>query len=156
MRLIHFFGVGLLILLVGCASPSPSLLSPSDEVGVPFSPYVCVEQSCVFVEVADTPAERELGLMNRSKLAQDAGMLFVFDEAEIHSFWMKNTLIPLDALWISSENKVVDILLMTPCVEDPCPVYTPSGPFQYVLEVNGGWAKDHHVQIGDTVFIFTE
>jgi uncharacterized membrane protein (UPF0127 family) len=108
------------------------------------------------VEVAQTPEERELGLMNRSDLDKDSGMLFVFDESGVYPFWMKNTLIPLDAIWISSEYKVVDIQSMVPCPGDPCTIYAPRGEASYVLEVNSGWANTHHIQVGDSVSLFKD
>ena len=88
------------------------------------------------VELALTPAEQERGLMFRQSLGADEGMLFVFDRQFVHTFWMKNTLIPLDMLFIDSDRRIVGI------VENAEP-QTLSGrsvglPSQYVLEIGGG------------------
>ncbi len=136
-------------LFSGCLSPSSESPFPSDSSS---SPRVCFDSSCVVVEVADTSIARETGLMGRTFLPDDAGMLFVFDSSEAHAFWMKNTLIPLDAIWIQ-DGIVVDIQTMTPCDADPCPVYAPRGNAQLVLEVNAGWSAAHNVSVGDRVGI---
>ncbi len=98
------------------------------------------------VEIANTDLKRQKGLMNREKLESGTGMLFIFDTEDTHTFWMKNTLIPLDIAWISSDNQVVDIQTMTPCEKDPCALYKSKAPAQFVLEVNQGELK---ATIGD-------
>lgn len=143
-----------LVFFLGCVSPASndSIYSPQ----MPSErPRVCVGEKCVFVELATTQEQRELGLMNRSHLGEDIGMLFIFDELNIYPFWMKNTLIPLDAIWFG-EKGVVDIQTMVPCPSDPCPIYTPSGPALYVLEVNAGWAEKNNIQIGDSVHVIID
>jgi len=99
---------------------------------------VCVSDRCIDVEIVDEEQERRQWLMNRSSLPSQSGMLFVFDEEAIYPFWMKNTLIPLDMIWIDKNWKVVDIKTAQPCREDPCPSYTPSWSWLYVLELNAG------------------
>ena len=147
MRMIFSaLGIFSILLLLGCTSP-PSESSPVAPVGIPL-PSICVGDACVVVEVDDSPSERQVGLMNRAYLPEDAGMLFVFEDAGIHSFWMKNTKIPLDILWITDTWHVVEIQSMLPCVEDPCPVYTPAFPAKYALEVNKGWAEKNGIGPG--------
>jgi uncharacterized membrane protein (UPF0127 family) len=68
-------------------------------------------------------------------------MLFIFEEERIYPFWMKNTLIPLDMIWIDKNGKIIDIQIAEPCTQDPCRSYTPSGSGLYVLELNAGRAK---------------
>jgi uncharacterized protein len=102
----------------------------------------------VRLEVARTPAARERGLMDRPALAQDAGMLFVFASAERHGFWMKNTLIPLDMLFLSDGGRVVAVVERKPLTLD---VTDGDVDSRYVLEVNGGWARAHGVAKGDQV-----
>jgi uncharacterized membrane protein (UPF0127 family) len=103
----------------------------------------------VTVEVVDTPAKRNLGLMYRKDLEPSAGMLFVFDETAEHSFWMKNTPLPLDMIFIDEQRKIVGI------VRDTVPYTTTSrsvgAPSRYVLEVHGGFAARHDVQTGAVV-----
>jgi len=101
------------------------------------------------LEIANTSASRERGLMYRTSLPEDGGMLFVFPEQSEQSFWMKNTLIPLDMLFIDRDGHIVGIHPdAVPLSEAPISVGKPS---TYVLEVNGGWAARHGVRPGDTV-----
>ncbi len=80
----------------------------------------------------------------------DSGMLFVFDREDIYPFWMKNTLISLDIVWMNSYRQVVYISKNTPsCVTEICPDINPSGNAKYVLEVNGGVADKISLKIGD-------
>ncbi len=102
---------------------------------------VCFSEKCFDVEVADSSAEREQGLMNRESLAENSGMLFVFDSEGKHSFWMKDTLIALDMIWINSDMEVVDVQGADPCVTEECEVYTPASEALYVLEINYGVAE---------------
>jgi uncharacterized protein len=134
------------LLAMGCA---PNKAEPGTT-----APRVVVETAAggkhaVRVEIARTDPERARGLMNRASLAEDAGMLFLFDESEEHGFWMKNTLIPLDMIFIDEEGRVVGIVERAePRSERSRTVGRPS---RYVLEVNGGWSKAHGVAAGDRV-----
>jgi len=95
----------------------------------------------VTAELAATDEERQRGLMFREKLLPDQGMLFVFEEEGLYSFWMKNTLISLDMLWINKDRRIVHIARNVPsCKEDPCPSYSPERPGLYVLELAAGAA----------------
>ena len=124
--------------LAGCRDRGP--------VAVIRGPGGAVEVS---LEVAATPAERERGLMYRTSLADGRGMLFVFDEDRNHSFWMKNTLIPLDMLFIARDGTVVGIHAnATPQSTADIAVGMPS---RYVLEVPGGWAARHGISAGARV-----
>ena len=103
----------------------------------------------VVVEVARTDEERRRGLMYRQNLAPDAGMLFLFEEDEIHSFWMKNTLIPLDMIFIRKDGTVAGV------VESAEPKTltgrTVGKQSRHVLEVNGGFARAHGIGEGTRV-----
>jgi len=124
--------------LAGCRDRGP--------VAVIRGPGAAVEVS---LEVAATPAERERGLMYRTSLAEGRGMLFVFDADGNQSFWMKNTLIPLDLLFIARDGTVVGIHAnATPLSTANIAVGKPS---RYVLEVPGGWAARHGVAAGAQV-----
>ena len=115
---------------------------------------VCFNESCFDVEIADTPEERATGLMHREALDQDKGMLFIFEDSGVFPFWMKNTLIPLDIIWISQDNNVVYISKATrPCLANPCPPVNPGKVALYVLEVNGGISDKIGIGIGDMVTI---
>jgi uncharacterized membrane protein (UPF0127 family) len=103
----------------------------------------------VQVELARTDEERARGLMNRRELAPEAGMLFLFAESEERAFWMKNTLLPLDMLFIDDGGRVVGLIERAePLTTSP---RDPGVPSRYVLEVNGGWAARHGVRPGDRV-----
>ena len=93
----------------------------------------------IFAEVADTNHLREQGLMNRDHLPRDRGMLFVFEHEQIWAFWMKNTLIPLDVLWLDAEGRIVDVAEgMQPCETTPCPLYHPNHGSSFALEIAAG------------------
>jgi uncharacterized membrane protein (UPF0127 family) len=98
------------------------------------------------VEIADTPAERETGLIGRSASAADSGMLFVFDQDQPLSFWMKDTLIPLSIAFINSEGLIVDIQDMQPLDETP---HDSAAPAKYALEVNQEFFAANGIQVGD-------
>ena len=99
------------------------------------------------IEIAANEEERRVGLMNRSSMPADHGMLFVFDKTQPVAFWMKNTLIPLDMLFIDESGTVKSIKTnATPLSLTPIP----SGePVRYVLELNGGAAARYDAKIGD-------
>ena len=101
------------------------------------------------VEIADTPAKREMGLQYRRELAEDQGMLFLFPAEETLTFWMKNTPIPLDIIFIGSDLKIVGI------VRDAVPFSTTTRsvgvPSRFVLEIKGGLAKQKGIEVGAAV-----
>jgi uncharacterized protein len=103
----------------------------------------------VHLEVADTAAEREHGLMGRRELAGNSGMAFVFPEDTTAPFWMKDTLIPLSIAFYDDAGRIVRILDMQPCRRDPCPLYKPHVPYRGALEVNLGAFRKWGVQVGD-------
>lgn len=102
----------------------------------------------VVAEIAATDESREHGLMFRTSLAEDAGMLFVFPYLDIQGFWMKNTLIPLDMIWLNERKEIVYFVTADPCKKDPCGSYQPMQKALYVLEVQGGFVKKHNLSLG--------
>ena len=101
------------------------------------------------VEVADTPAKREMGLQYRRDLATDRGMIFLFPNESQQAFWMKNTPIPLDMIFINRDRKIVGIVEQaTPFTLDSRSV---NGASQYVLEINGGLSRKYGFMRGDSV-----
>ncbi len=115
---------------------------------------VFVKDTPFRVEIADTPEKHALGLMHRRALKSDYGMLFIFADEEVRSFWMKNTLIPLDMIFINGDRQVVDLIhSVPPCPGDPCPSYTSAYPARFVLEVAGGTAKKLKLEPGDKIFV---
>jgi uncharacterized membrane protein (UPF0127 family) len=113
---------------------------------------VCHLDNCVTVEVVSKQADLERGLMFRTSMDQDKGMLFVFAQDDKYSFWMKNMHFSLDMLWISLDGHIVYIGQDIPaCSTDPCPVYTPDQMARYVLELNSGFTALHHWKVGDSL-----
>jgi uncharacterized membrane protein (UPF0127 family) len=104
----------------------------------------------ITAELAVTDEERQRGLMFRETLLPDQGMLFVFETEDFYSFWMKNTLIPLDLLWLDKDRRIVHIARnVPPCKADPCPSYPPDRPGLYVLELAAGSADRLGLKIFD-------
>lgn len=99
------------------------------------------------VEVATTPAQLEQGLMFRQSLAPDSGMIFDFKTPTPASMWMKNTLIPLDMLFLDNSGRIIDI--HERAVPQSLDTIAASGPTRYVIEVNGGTAERLGIKIGD-------
>jgi uncharacterized membrane protein (UPF0127 family) len=102
-------------------------------------------------EAADTPAEREHGLMGRTSLAPDKGMVFLYEGFTDGSFWMKDTLIPLSIAFWDEDGRIVGIQDMDPCTADPCPTYGSPEPYVGALEVNQGFFAEHGVVVGDRI-----
>lgn len=102
----------------------------------------------VRVEIADDEEERAKGLMDRTSLGEDRGMLFVFPDEQVRSFWMRDTLIPLSIAYMDSDGRIVDIQDMEPRDDDP-PQYVSAEPAQYALEVNQGFFEERGVEVGD-------
>ncbi len=104
---------------------------------------------------ADDEKERQIGLSNRKSLPKNEGMIFVFPKKDKYSFWMKNTLIPLDMIFIN-DGKIVYIVNNAPAQTDKSgsiPVYTTPVDANYVLEINGGISEKNKFKIGDTVIL---
>ncbi len=110
------------------------------------TPNVVFDNVSFDVEIAQTPEERSKGLMFREFMPENHGMLFAFDDDVPRSFWMKNTLIPLDIIFLDGNMTVVDVKNAVPCVEDPCSTYSAHG--KYVLEINAGLAEKYGIKSG--------
>lgn len=99
-------------------------------------------------EVASTPAQLSRGLMYRRKVGTDAGMLFVYEQEETLSFWMKNTFVPLSIAFIDADHRIVDVQDMAPQTTSP---HRSAARARYALEVNRGWFERHGVGVGAKV-----
>ncbi|MFH1849487.1 MAG: DUF192 domain-containing protein [archaeon] len=110
----------MLLLLASCAAPD----------------HIELGNRVISIERAVTAQEQARGLMYRTQLCENCGMLFVFDSPQIQSFWMKNTSIPLDIIFLDSEMRAVRIHHAAPCESDPCKTYSSGQSVRYALEVN--------------------
>lgn len=144
-------GLGVfLFLLAGCAvkrkyAPE-GLKQPQAEV--------CFHNHCFKVGLAATPEQRARGLMFKRDLPYQEGMLFLFDKEDRHSFWMKNTFVPLDIIWIDKDKRIVFIKKNAqPCLQDLCPSISPDRNAMYVLELNSGVSDAIGLRAADKVTI---
>ncbi|HEX7324595.1 MAG TPA: DUF192 domain-containing protein [Rhodanobacteraceae bacterium] len=145
MRTFAVLGASLCALALACTAGTAAAATAST------SPSVTIADHTFDVEVATTMAEREHGLMDRTSMPANHGMLFVFSQAEPLTFWMKNTLIPLDMLFFNSQRRIVSIQAdAVPCKADPCKLYPSNVPARYVLELNAGTAAKLGLRVGDT------
>ena len=124
-----------------------------NDVELGFDDSVCFENVCFNVRVAESGAERARGLMYEDFLPEKYGMLFVFEDVGNHSFWMKNTYITLDMIWIDEDFRVVDIKTVEPCVSYRCESFFASSDSKFVLEIGGGLSSVYGISVGDIVSI---
>ena len=96
-------------------------------------------------QVAQTPAQRQIGLMHRREMPQHEGMLFVFEQPATQCFWMKNTLLPLTAAFIADDGTIVNLADMKPQTEDS---HCSAKPVRFVLEMNQGWFGKKNLKAG--------
>jgi uncharacterized membrane protein (UPF0127 family) len=112
-----------------------------------------INETKLMVEIADNQQKRITGLMFRKSIPDDYGMLFIFEDEDIQSMWMKNTLINLDLIFINKDKQIVDMHLdVPPCKSDPCPSYIGKYPAKYVLELKGGIALKIGLKQGDRLY----
>ncbi|MFH1326112.1 MAG: DUF192 domain-containing protein [Candidatus Falkowbacteria bacterium] len=136
------------IILSGCANNSS--VKGIETSAITDIQKVCWQETCFKVELAVTSAEKSRGLMYRERLAENSGMLFIFERPDIYPFWMKNTLIPLDIIWLNEQREIVFIKhAALPCQVDVCPNIIPAKSASYVLELNAGVAESIGLKIGD-------
>lgn len=146
MRPVHWLFPPILAAALACSACAAEPAVP------PGTPSVTLRGHAFSVEVAATPAEQEQGLMNRTSMPADHGMLFVFPDAAPVTFWMKNTLIPLDMLFFNTAHRLVTMKTnVPPCKADPCREYPSGVPVRYVLELNAGTAAKLGIHKGDVI-----
>ena len=142
-------------ILASACGASPGSSAPPAATPAPGGPgpRAVLPSGAVYgLELALTPEDQAQGLMYRENLPERVGMLFVFPEPAPHHFWMKNTMIPLDIIWLDESGRVIHVSANTPpCKADPCPTYGPDGVVRTVLEIAGGMAAREGVQAGAAV-----
>jgi uncharacterized membrane protein (UPF0127 family) len=159
-------GIGISILLLGCSPTLPmkntgatgisgnqSATATTSGQMLPVSAKVQIADRSVELEVAKTVEQQDIGLMYRTSLPDNRGMLFEFQSAQRVSFWMKNCKIPLDMIFL--QNGVVEAIEVSapPCTTDPCPTYGPDTTVDQVIELRGGRAAELGVKVGDRIKI---
>lgn len=141
----------ILVLVGGCLVVGPGLRG---EAAIPV-PRACFANQCVLLELAWSPDQRARGLQHRAEFSAREGMLFIFDQPGRHAFWMKDTLIFLDMIWLDESYRVVDRRVnVPPCQVDPCPSYEPTQEAWFVLEVQGGLTEQWGLNEGDQLEIY--
>ena len=146
-----FYPLIFILLLVALLSwkyfqPVPKIQLPTIKVPIKNQEYQ--------LEVATTSTEKSQGLSNRQSLCPTCGMLFIFNKDGILPFWMKDTLIPLDMVWLNSSYQVVKIVTAQPQIGQPIyklTVFTNDIPAQYVIEINAGQSQKIELKVGDTI-----
>jgi uncharacterized protein len=117
-------------------------------------PYVEIKGQRFTIEIAEDEPSREHGLMDRTGMKDDHGMLFIFEDDAPRAFWMKNTKIPLDMIFLNADRKVVSVTHNAePCVTERCPAYSSGAPARYVLELNAGQAARLGLTSGDELIV---
>jgi uncharacterized membrane protein (UPF0127 family) len=117
-------------------------------------PTVELKGTTYTIEIAEDDASREHGLMDRTQMDEDHGMLFIFPDDAPRAFWMKNTKIPLDMIFLDGDRKIVSVTHgAEPCVTERCPAYTSGAPARYVLELNAGQAAKLGLTSGDEMTV---
>jgi uncharacterized protein len=119
---------------------------------LPITAQITIAQQTIGLEVASTPLQQEIGLMSRTELAADRGMLFPFDPPRGVSFWMKNTLIPLDLIYLH-QGVVKQIYTAPPCKTDNCSVYPSNSVIDQVIELPQGRAQALGLKRGDRLVV---
>ena len=174
--------VGLIsVMVMGCATATSTLSTPSSPVitsspdatspaqdrpevaqapavptqaqSLPITASAMIEGTTIQLEVAQTPEQQAMGLMFRSELADDRGMLFPFDRPRFTRFWMRNVEIPLDMIFMNGDEVVAIADSVPPCTETPCPTYGPDVPVSQVIELRGGRAAELGLEVGDRITI---
>jgi len=109
-----------------------------------------LQDQTIFLKPAITPQQKSQGLMFITNLPKNQGMIFIYSNEQPHSFWMKNTLVPLDIIFLNKNFQVIDIKQnVPPCKQDPCSTYQAKKPAQYVIEINAGLSQELAIKEGD-------
>ncbi len=153
MRIFKYLGciLFLIVLLTACGkgqSQKAASAQSAEEQGN-IKPSLKIDGISLEIEIVQDAESRQLGLMYREELAENLGMLFVFESTQILSFWMRNTFIPLDIAFIDAAGVIVDIQRMEPL--DESKHYISAAPALYALEANAGWFEKNGIKVRSQV-----
>ena len=142
-----------ILLFFNLSLVAANVISATGRAPVFSTEEIKVGEKTVKVEIADSFKEHEYGLMNRTSLPENSGMLFVFDDERTRYFWMKNTLIDLAIAYIDKDLVIVDIQEMkaTKPTDTNLPSYPSAKPAKYALEMNKGWFSKNKIKVGDRI-----
>lgn len=124
------------------AMPHSVQAAPVQRVELSIGPYR------ILAELANTPERRSRGLMYRTQLALNEGMLFIFDQTDRHCMWMKNTPLPLTVAFLDTKGRIINFADMTPFSEV---AHCAAKPARYAIEMRKGWFEEKTIQIGQAV-----
>ncbi len=142
------------ILEINKASLTNSFWPVNTSNNLPLEAKLCfLNQQCLSLEVADTPAKKELGLMKRTFLPKGTGMLFPFSSKRIVRFWMYKTLIALDMIFYLDGVVIALERNAPPCIDKKCPFYGPDYPIDGVIELTSGEIERLEIKVGDQIRI---
>ena len=146
---IYFMWLLFVALLLTTCGKAENQKATSAEEQSSIKPFIKIDGISLQIEIVQDAESRQLGLMYRDELAENLGMLFVFETTRVLSFWMRNTFIPLDIAFIDAAGVIVDIQRMEPL--DESKQYISAVPALYALEVNAGWFEKNGVKRGSKV-----
>ncbi|MCC5619131.1 DUF192 domain-containing protein [Nostoc sp. CHAB 5836] len=164
-RRLSLLSMLLSIFLISCSVPTtakPPSLTPASQTPAPQSlgqtlpisaKAIVPNGTTIQLEVAQTPQQQAMGLMYRSALPDDRGMLFEFPSAQPVSFWMKNVPVPLDMVFLHKGVVKYIQAAAPPCASEPCPTYGPNTPIDQVIELRSGRSAELNLKVGDLVKI---
>ena len=136
-RLLALVAAATSLLASAQTAPSPQMLLPRTQLRA--------GMHLLDVQLAQTPQERQIGLMFRKEMPQHEGMLFVFEQPATQCFWMRNTLLPLTAAFVADDGTIVNLADMKPQTDDS---HCSTKPVRFVLEMNQGWFAKRNIQSG--------
>ena len=141
------FALGLSVAVINMTASTPTFAQTTAQPELA-TKKIQAGMHIITAEIAASNTERQMGLMNRSKLGPNRGMLFVFDQADKHCFWMRNTPLALTIAWLDEQGKIVSLADMQPKSDDN---HCPSAPAVYALEMEQGWFKQRNIKVGATL-----
>jgi uncharacterized protein len=152
---IAWLGLSFLISCTPAVTTEPTPIAKALALGqsLPITAQAQMGRQMIQLEVAQTPEQQEIGLMARTTMAADRGMLFPFTPPRPVQFWMKNTLINLDIIFVRQGQVVAIAADVPPCKADPCAVYGPKTIIDQVIELRGGRAQEIGLKVGDRVSV---